>query len=208
MTTEVALAVISMISALSSGILLYKTNINKAQAEEKQTLLEAEASFRQNLLESIEEFKSEVSSLRDENNTLREDLFSSKVKIEEMGDLLSRKVHKIDTIGNFIKYLPNPAWVKTIQDGEYKIAYVNSMYCYTFGVSEEYAKGATYHHLMGKDCGDVLNLITEEVVRYKRGARAILPLELHGKIWHILKFPVIESGKIVGIGGMLMDCGA
>ena len=111
MTTEVALAVISMISALSSGFLLYKTNINKSQAQEKQTLLEAEASFRDSLLESIDEFKSDLCALRDENNVLREDLFSSKAKIEEMVDLLSKKVHKIDTIGSFIKYLPNPAWL-------------------------------------------------------------------------------------------------
>ena len=68
-------------------------------------------------------------------------------------------------------------------------------------------KGNTYHNLLGKDCGNVLNLITKEVVEYKRGVRAILPLDLNGKTWHILKFPVIEGGKIVGIGGMLMDCG-
>jgi PAS domain-containing protein len=208
MTTEVALAVISLISALSSGVLLYKTNVNKSKAEENKTLLEAEASFRQSLLDSIDELKSEINGLKIENDTLRVDLFAAKVKIEELGDLLGRKVHKTDTIGNFIKYLPNPAWLKTMQDGEFKIAYVNSMYCYTFGVSEEYVKGHTSHYLMGADCEQVLKTITEEVVKYKRGARAILPLDLHGKTWHIFKFPVIECGKIVGVGGMLMDCGA
>lgn len=207
MTTEVALAVISLISALSSGVLLYKTNINKSKAEEKQTLLEAEASFRQNLLDSIDELKSEVNGLKIENDTLRTDLFSAKVKIEELSDLLGRKIQRVEIIGNFIKHLPNPAWVKTFQDGEYRIAYVNSQYCYMFNVSEEYAKGSGYHTLMGKECGVVLNAITEDIVKYKHGARAILPLNINGKTWHILKFPVIEGGKIVGIGGMLMDCG-
>lgn len=207
-TTEVVLAIISLISALSSGVLLYKTNINKSKAEERQTLLEAEALFRQNLLESIDELKSELNDLKAENDSLRADLFAAKIKIEELGDLLGRKIHRVEIIGNFIKHLPNPAWLKTLQDGQYKISYVNSMYCYTFGVSEEYVKGNIFHNFMGEDCGEVLDLVTEEVIKYKRGARAILPLDLHGKIWQVLKFPVIENGKIVAIGGMLMDCGA
>lgn len=207
MTTEVVLAVISLISALSSGVLLYKTNINKSKAEEKQTLLEAEASFRQNLLDSIDELKTELNDLRSENDSLHTDLFAAKIKIEELGDLLGRKIHRAEIIGNFIKHLPNPAWLKTLQDGEYKISYVNSQYCYMFNVSEEYANGSSFHCLMSKECENLLNEITEEVIKYKRGVRAILPLGIGNKTWHILKFPVIEGGKIIGIGGMLMDCG-
>ncbi|MFK5173362.1 hypothetical protein ACI3QN_12685, partial [Propionibacterium freudenreichii] len=58
-----------------------------------------------------------------------------------------------------------------------------------------------------KECEKKLNEITEDVVKYKRGVRSILPLSVDNKTWHILKFPVIEGGKIIGIGGMLMDCG-
>jgi hypothetical protein len=76
-----------------------------------------------------------------------------------------------------------------------------------FNVTEEYVKGSSSHCLAGEECEKKLIQITEDVIRYKKGVRSILPLSLNNKTWHILKFPVMENGKIIGIGGMLMDCG-
>jgi len=207
--TEVVLSVISLISVFTSGYFLYKTNISKDKIKADETLLGAESAFRSELMESIKKMKDEIDSLKNENIHLRVQLECAQNKIDELSNALEEKLDKINVIGTFLKHIPNPAWLKTLDhvDGKFKISTANSQYCYLFNVSEEYCKGQSEHPGMNADSRVILNKLTQDVIKYKNGIRTILPLEINGRIWHLLKFPVIENNVVVGVGGILTDCG-
>jgi hypothetical protein len=206
-TTEVLLSALSVTAAISSGYMLYKTNISKDKVSNNKNLLEAESEFRENLLNSVSKLSTEVDKLKDENDKLKNELCCAVNKIEDLTNLLEKKIDKTALISTFLKYLPNPAWLRTIDSsGQFKFSSVNTQYCNFFNVSEEYIKGCEDHPYMNEECKRLLNEVTSQVLIFKKGVRIIIPLELGNVIWHVFKFPVIEKGKIVAIGGLLIDC--
>lgn len=212
-TTEVLLAAISLISAVSSGYLLYKTNIskdniqaNKNEMDEQVTLLESEGKFRLELMAAVDKLKVRVEQLDSENIKLRAELREAKEHIENLKDLLKDKIDKTNVISGFLKHLPNPAWIKVKDsDSVFKIAFVNSNYCFLFGVSEEYAIGREKNTGVSEECLKILDELTAQVLKYKRGVKSTLPISGSDAAWCVLKFPVIENGDVIAIGGILMD---
>lgn len=202
---ETVLAVLSTISAIGSGYMLYKSNISKDKTKTHIETLEAEGNFREELLENLFKLKEEIDKIYKENSKLRDDLYSAVVKIKDLELLLSEKINKCKVLENFLKYLTVPAWFLLSDSNDtLRFAFVNFSFCNYFEVSSEYCVGQEDYTFLGEDVNVSMLDISESVLNKKLGARRIISIK--EKVWNILKFPIIEDGKIIGIGGILINC--
>ena len=202
---DMVLSVISLFSVLGSGYMLHKSNLSKDKTKTHVETLEAESEFRSQLMKDISRLKADVNKLSVENVKLKEDLHTAQVEIRNLELLLSEKINKCKVIENFLSHLTTPAWLRLRDNsGKYRFAYVNFAFCNHFDVSGEYCIGQADHTFISKDIDDKLHKLSEILLLKKIGIRGAIE---HDKcILSVLKFPVIEDGDIIGIGGILVDC--
>lgn len=203
---EIFLAIISFLSAVISGFMLYKSNISKHKTISHTETLGAEAQFRDELLESISSLKSEVEEIKIENTKLKDELYSAKVQIKNLEILLSEKIDKCKILENFLKHLTIPAWVRLKDDnGKFRFAFVNFSFCNNFNVSREYCIGYEDYSMLSDSVNLLMSKIDSNIINKKIGSRD--KIAINNKVWTLLKFPMMEDGVIIGISGMLVDCG-
>lgn len=208
MDKEVILAVISLISAVASGWMLYKTNINKDSVKEESKFLDAEQEFRADLLQENKNLRAKNEELVIKIEALSMELNSLKDRINELEVKLSKRIDKLKVISSFLKYLPVPAWLKIKSNSDFKLVSINSSYSVLFDVSEDYVKSTGDHTHLPEDLKKHFELIQEKVQKIQKGLRTKTPLKIKNTKcdWYLVKFPIIEDGEIIAIGGVLIDC--
>ena len=143
---EVLLSIIALISAVTSGYMLYKSNISKDKTKKHLEILEAEGEFRDQLISENNRAKSDSERLVEENIDLKDQVYSLKIDIKNLELSLSEKIDKCKVIENFLSHLTTPAWVRLIdKDGKFRCAYVNFSFCNYFDVSREFCIGQENH---------------------------------------------------------------
>ena len=208
MEKEIISAIISLVSAVASGWMLYKTNINKDSVKEKSTFLNAEESFRQDILKENKDLRDRNEDLSKELDILSNEVNTLKDKVGELESKLSKRIDKIKIISSFLKYLPTPAWLKVkVLDG-YKLTCVNGAYSVLFDVSEDYCKSSGDHLHLPEDLKKFFSLMELKVQKVQKGIRSDSSFKINqsSKSWYLVKFPIIEDGEIIAIGGVLLDC--
>lgn len=208
MDKEVILAVISLISAIASGWMLYKTNMNKDSVREKSKFLDAEQEFRADLLKENKTLRAKNEELIVKIEALSMEINALKDRINELELKLTKRIDKLKVIANFLKYLPVPAWLKTKNNHDFKIVSVNSSYSVLFDVSEDYVKSSGDHTHLPEDLKKHFETMEERVQKNQKGLRTKSPLKIKNTNcnWYLVKFPIIEDGEIIAIGGVLIDC--
>lgn len=208
MDKEIISAIISLVSAVASGWMLYKTNINKDSIKEKSSFLNAEEAFRQDILKENKNLRDKNEDLSKELNILIDEVGQLKDKVSELESKLSKRIDKIKIISSFLKYLPTPAWLKIKAIDGYKLTCVNGAYSTLFDVSEDYCKSAGDHLHLSDDLKKFFNLMELKVQKVQKGIKADSPVKINqnNKCWYLVKFPIIEDGEIIAIGGVLLDC--
>lgn len=202
---EVVLAVLSVVSAVASGYMLYKSNKSKDKTKVHIETLEAEGKFRDQLMNSISKLNADLEESCNENEKLKDELYALKVNIKNLEMVISEKIDKCKVIENFLSHLTTPAWVRLIdKNREYRFAYVNFAFCNYFDVSREYCMGQPDHSFINESFEKSIEVYANNVLLKKIGTRG--NIEIDGKILSILKFPIIEGGVIIGIGGILINC--
>jgi hypothetical protein len=202
---DTVIATLTTISAVISGYMLYKSNASKDRTKTYIETLDAESNFRDELLKSISELKNEIEEIREEKLRLKDNLYIAEIKIKNLERSLSEKVNKCKVLENFLKYLTIPAWFRLLDsDNEFRFAFVNFSFCNYFEVSNEYCIGQPNWNFISEDFSVTINKIDEYVLSKKIGSRHLVTIK--NKVWNLLKFPIIEDGKIIGLGGMLVNC--
>ncbi len=208
MDKEVILAVISLISAAVSGWMLYITNLNKDSVKEKSKFLDAEQEFRADLLQENKTLRAKNEELIIKIEALSMELNSLKDRINELELKLTKRVDKLKVISSFLKYLPVPAWLKIKSNSDFKLVSINSSYSILFDVSEDYVKSTGDHTHLPEDLKKQFEAIEERVQKIQKGLRIKSPMKIKNTNcnWYLVKFPIIEDGEIIAIGGVLIDC--
>ena len=201
----VVLAVLSVVSAVVSGYMLYRSNKSKDKTKVHIETLEAEEKFRDQLMDNISRLNSDFDEISEENEKLKEELYTLRVNIKNLEMIISEKIDKCKVIENFLSHLTTPAWVRLIdKNREYRFAYVNFAFCNYFDVSIEYCMGQHDHSFISSTFEKSICTYSDNVLAKKIGTRG--NIEIDGKILSLLKFPIIEGGVIIGIGGILINC--
>ena len=148
-----------------------------------------------------EDLSKELNILSDEVNQLKD-------KVSELESKLSKRIDKVKVISSFLKYLPTPAWLKVKVTDGYKLICVNGAYSSLFDVSEDYCKSTGDHLHLSDDLKKFFDLMELKVQKVQKGIRSDSPVKINQnhKSWYLVKFPIIEDGEIIAIGGVLLDC--
>jgi hypothetical protein len=202
---EAIIAFFTTISAIISGYMLYKSNASKDKTKTYIETLEAECDFREELLKNISELKSSIEKISIENEKLKDELYLAKIQIKNLEVMLSEKLNKSKVLENFLRHLTSPAWVMLSDvTGKFRLASVNFSFCNYFNVSGEYCIGKPDFSFLSEDVKFNINTLCENVTSKKMGIRDHIPIG--NRNWTILKFPIIEDGNTVGLGGILINC--
>jgi hypothetical protein len=203
---ETIIAILTTFSAIISGFMLYRSNISKDKTKTYIETLEAEGDFREELIKIISDLKLSIQKINKENERLRDELYLAKIQIKNLEMMLSEKLNKCKILENFLRHLTSPAWVMLNDNyGKFKLAFVNFSFCNYFNVSTEYCIGKEDFSFLSEDIKFDMNTICESVTSRKMGMRD--NILIGDKIWTIFKFPIIEDGETIGLGGILIHCG-
>ena len=210
---QIALAVISLISVLGSGILSYKTHKDKVLQKSEENKAKSEAEFRTDLLRMISELQARIKTLEEANTKLHDELQKAERKIQDLEEIISEQFDTIAALTSFCKYIPAPVWVKRVlDDGSTRMFFINRYYEELWGISAEYYSGKSDDEVWGTKIADHFRKADHDVIKYKRGASFIenvpvdpFDLEKGHRKCMIWKFPILNGQELIGIGGILID---
>lgn len=214
MSNEIILAVISLVSAVISGFLLYKTNTLKEGVKERGMFLDADRKFRDILLKEVDDLIARIKNLEETIGALRDELNSAEQKIFELEKIISSQFNKIKILELYCKNIPGPTWLKRLdKDNHLRMLFVNNKYTEVWGTTDEYYKDKTDYEVWPEEIANKFKEGDELVIQYKRGQKLIEvipnnPEDANSgeKTWIVWKFPVMDDCEIIGIGGIAVDC--
>lgn len=210
---DIVLAIISLISVVSSGYLLHRTNISKDKIKETSTLFESESQFRGVLLKEVDELMNRCKNLELVIVQLRAELGMYEKRSRDLENIVASQFNRVQILELYCEMIPGPVWFKKMDlNNELRMYFVNSKFTEVWGVTCEYYLDKTDMEVWGEEVGRKFHEADILVLKYKRGHRIIekIPNDPFDptspvKEWVVWKFPVMDASKIIGIGGIAID---